>query len=273
MLIFPNCKINIGLSVLRKRADGFHDLETVFYPVSWNDLFEIVQTEPESPALDYKSSGIRLYGPKEKNLCIRAHEIIAASNQIPPVKMHLHKIIPVGAGLGGGSADGAFTLLALNKICKLGLKDEELEKLAAQLGSDCPFFIRNKPVFASGRGNEMEEINLKLKGWYLVIVKPRLHIGTAEAFSGIVPKQPAVSLRTKISLPIQQWKNEIVNDFEQNIFEKHPSIRNIKNKLYQYGATYASMSGSGSAVFGLFPEEKNLKPYFRSCTVWQGKLN
>ncbi|REJ82401.1 MAG: 4-(cytidine 5'-diphospho)-2-C-methyl-D-erythritol kinase [Bacteroidetes bacterium] len=273
MITFPGCKINIGLNVLEKRQDGYHSLETVFYPVSWTDLLEIVPAGGKVSSMVIKSTGIRMYGPREKNLCMKAYMELSRHYSLPPVKSHLHKIVPIGAGLGGGSADAAHTLLLLNKLFRLGMSDSDLESIAAELGSDCPFFIKNKAVIASGRGEIFEPLNLKLKNYFLTIVKPRVHVSTAEAYSGIQPRKPAVSLKELIRLPIDSWKENISNDFEDVIFNKYPSVAKIKQNLYKLGAVYASMSGSGSAVYGIFKEEKNLSAYFRSCTVWHGKMN
>lgn len=272
MITFPACKINIGLNILSKRTDGFHSIETVFYPVPWTDVLEIVPTETSQATADFRSTGIRMFGPKEKNLCIKAYELMAENYNVGSVKMHLHKILPVGAGLGGGSSDAASTLLLLNRISKAGATDAELESIAATLGSDCAFFIRNKPVIASGKGEVLEPINLKLKNYFIVIVKPRAHISTTEAYAGVKPAKAKVSLADLIQKPIADWKDLIQNDFEKTIFEKYPGIRNIKNKMYKLGAIYASMSGSGSSVYGIFEQEKNLSAYFRSCTVWQSYL-
>ena len=272
MITFPACKINIGLNVIAKRSDSFHSIETVFYPISWTDILELIPNEQSSQTIDFRSTGIRLFGPKDKNLCIRAYQILAEKYSLPSVKMHLHKVIPVGAGLGGGSSDAASTLLLLNKVYKLGVSDEELENMAQSIGSDCPFFIRNKAVIATGKGEILQPLNLKLKNYFIVVVKPRTHINTAEAYSMIKPAKPKNSLLDLIQRPISEWKDTIKNDFEQTIFEKHPGIKNIKNKMYKLGAVYASMSGSGSSVYGIFEKEKNLNAYFRSCTVWQGFL-
>ncbi|HRH67395.1 MAG TPA: 4-(cytidine 5'-diphospho)-2-C-methyl-D-erythritol kinase [Bacteroidia bacterium] len=273
MISFPNCKINLGLRVVAKRTDGFHTIETIFYPVPWTDILEVVMNEDTNASTAFKSTGIRVYGPKEKNLCLKAYQLLSEKHNLPPVKMHLHKVIPIGAGLGGGSSDAANTLISLNKLFRLNLSEEELEDYASEIGSDCPFFIRNKAMYATEKGNVMEPVNLKLKNIYIVVVKPRVHISTAEAYAGISPAKKNNSLKDLIRLPIEDWKDQIANDFEKTIFESHPGIRNIKNKLYKFGAVYASMSGSGSAVYGLFKEEKNLRAYFRSCTVWQGKLS
>lgn len=272
MITFPACKINIGLHILSKRNDGFHSIETIFHPVHWTDILEIIPNDLSAQKVDFKSTGIRLFGPKEKNLCLRAYDLLAGKFELAPVKIHLHKVLPVGAGLGGGSSDAASTLMLLNKINKLGLSESDLESLAENLGSDCSFFIRNKTVLASGKGEILEPITLKLKNYFLVIVKPRVHVNTTEAYSFVKPFKRKSSLADLSQQPISEWKNIIYNDFEQSIFEKYPGIKNIKNKMYKLGAVYASMSGSGSSVYGIFEQEKNLNAYFRSCTVWHGRF-
>ncbi len=272
MIAFPSCKINIGLNILAKRNDGYHSIETVLFPVPWTDVLEIIPGEPTASRFEYRSSGIRLFGPKEKNLCLRACQLIAMNYDLPPVKIHLHKVIPVGAGLGGGSSDAANTLMLLNKIFRLNITETELIEMASELGSDCPFFIRNKPSIAVSKGEVLQPVSLKLKNFFLVIVKPRVHVSTAEAYSMVRPASPPIPLKELISRPVSAWKENIKNDFELSIFEKFPGVKNIKLKLYKLGAIYASMSGSGSAVYGIFEKEKNLKAYFRSCIVWQGML-
>lgn len=272
MIAFPNCKINIGLRVTENRSDGFHNIESVLFPIPWSDALEIIPAENTTGELEFKTSGIRVFGAKDSNLCSKAYQLLAADFQLPAVKMHLHKIIPIGAGLGGGSSDSAHTLILLNKIFQLHLSDEKLESYAAKLGSDCPFFIRNRPVFTFGKGDEFENITLKLKDYFLVLIKPRMHINTAEAYSWINPQKQETSLKELIKLPVKQWKEAIENDFEKPVFERHPSIRNIKSRLYKLGAIYASMSGSGSTVYGIFEEEKHLDTYFRSSTVHSCRL-
>ncbi|HNS11277.1 MAG TPA: 4-(cytidine 5'-diphospho)-2-C-methyl-D-erythritol kinase [Bacteroidia bacterium] len=272
MIAFPVCKINIGLDIISKRSDGYHSIETIFHPVQWTDVLEIIPNESSRQSAEFKSSGLRLFGPKEKNLCIRAYELLSEKYDLPSVKIYLHKILPIGAGLGGGSSDATSTLVLLNKIFKLNLNDNELESLAINLGADCPFFIKSKPMLATGKGEILEPISLKLKNQFIVIVKPRAHISTAEAFANVKPTKQKVPLKERIQRPIQEWKDCIKNDFEPSIFEKYPGIRNIKNKMYKYGAVYASLSGSGSSVYGIFSQEKNLSAYFRSCTIWQGYL-
>lgn len=272
MISFPNCKINLGLHVLRRRDDGFHELDTIFYPIPWTDILEIVRAEGTEPGIDFRSSGLRIYGSRDQNLCVRAYQLLSADHPLPPVRMHLHKILPIGAGLGGGSSDAAFALKLLNDLFRLRISAARLEQYAALLGSDCPFFIQNKAVRATGRGEIFEPVKVDLKGYQLVIVKPRAHVSTAEAYGGITPKADRESLRTIIRKPIPQWREELVNDFEATIFLKHPTVRKAKEKLYKLGAVYASMSGSGSSVFGLFEKPCDVHMHFRSATVWQGLL-
>jgi 4-diphosphocytidyl-2-C-methyl-D-erythritol kinase len=273
MIAFPNCKINIGLRITEKRPDGFHNIESIFVPVPWTEIVEIVPSENHLSEVEFKSSGIRMYGSKDSNLCLKAYRLLATQFSLPPVKIHLHKVLPIGAGLGGGSADAANTLILLNKIFDLKLNDADLETISAQIGSDCPFFIRNRPVFASGKGDEFENISLKLKGLFLVIIKPRIHVNTAEAYSWITPRKRTESLKEQIKLPLKDWIDCIENDFEIPVCERFPTIRNIKSRLYKSGAIYASMSGSGSSVYGIFEEEKNLNTYFRSSVVFSTRLD
>lgn len=251
MLIFSNCKINLGLRVLRKRADGYHDLETVFYPIPFNDVIEVIRTE-QSP-VQFSSSGLAIDVAPEQNLCMKAYELLRRSYDIPPFQLHLHKNIPSGAGLGGGSANAAFTLKLLNNKFNLGLGTEQLLDLALQLGSDCPFFIVNKPCIARGRGELFEPVDLsRLRGHKLVLVNPGIHVSTAWAFSRLRIKDDGVPVKEVIMQPVDSWKHRLVNDFEEAVFAEYPAIRAIKDKLYERGAVYASMSGSGSCVFGLF---------------------
>lgn len=250
MISFPNAKINIGLHITEKRADGFHNLETVFFPVGWSDALEIAH----STELCFTTSGIAISGTPESNLVMKAYLLLQKDFGLPALKIHLHKQIPFGAGLGGGSSDGAFMLRLLNQTFDLQLSQEKLIEYAAVLGSDCPFFILNKPVFATGRGEIMSEINLNVNGLYLLLVKPPFEVSTARAFQNVVPQKPVVSLSELINLPVQDWKNNVVNQFESSVFPQYPEIAGVKNQLYDQGAVYASMSGSGSCVFGLFNE-------------------
>ncbi len=272
MISFPNCKINIGLHVTEKRPDGFHNIETVMVAAGWQDILEIVPDEKPPGEIDFRSTGARVYGTKETNLCTKAYHLLSKNHVLPSVKIHLHKILPVGAGLGGGSADAVHTLFLLRKIFNLSIDDAKMMEYSIQLGSDCPFFLKSKPVYATGRGDEFESVKLKLKNISCIIVKPRIHVSTAQAYSWIRPHKKKSSLKELIQQPVSEWKNSIVNDFEEPVFEKYPAIRNIKNRLYKLGAVYASMSGSGSSVYGLFTEEKHVDTYFRSSTVWSGKI-
>lgn len=258
MIIFSNCKINLGLRVLRKRADGYHDLETVFYPIPFNDVIEVIRTEQQP--VQFTTSGIAVDVAPEQNLCMKAYALLKQLFDLPPFQLHLHKSIPSGAGLGGGSADAAFTLRLLNNKFNLGLSNERLLDLALQLGSDCPFFIINKPCFATGRGQLFEPVDLlKLKDYKLVMVTPGVHVSTAWAFGCLKIKDHGLSVKEVIAQPVETWKNNLVNDFEDVVFEEYPVIRGIKDSLYENGAIYASMSGSGSAVFGLFDKNIEIK--------------
>ena len=256
MIVFPNCKINLGLHILRKRADGFHDLETVFYPVALTDALEIIQAPDQQTTLSL--SGLAIDAEQEDNICVKAYRLLKKNfAQLPEVKIHLHKTIPSGAGLGGGSADGAFALLLLNQKFNLGLTEEKLIAYALQLGSDCPFFIKNKACFATGRGEHMQEIALDLASYKIALVNPRIHIATGWAFSQLKPNDKRKSLLQVIQEPVANWKTDVTNDFEPAIFLKYPEIEKIKTTLYQQGADYAAMTGTGSTVFGLFKKDKN----------------
>ncbi len=248
MISFPNAKINLGLYLTEKRSDGFHNLETVFFPVGWCDMLEFV----EADELRFSTSGITVSGDPESNLVMKAYHLLKNDFDLPPLKIHLHKIIPFGAGLGGGSSDAAFMLQMLNKTYNLELSTEKLLAYSAILGSDCPFFILNKPVFATGRGEIMQEIDLSLNGLFILLVKPLVEVSTAKAFQFVVPQKAEYSLVELLSQPVQKWKNSVTNQFEKPVVQQFYEIADIKEKLYNSGAIYASMSGSGSCVFGLF---------------------
>ncbi|UYQ95187.1 4-(cytidine 5'-diphospho)-2-C-methyl-D-erythritol kinase [Chitinophaga horti] len=251
MVVFPNCKINLGLHILRKRMDGFHDLETIFYPLPLCDALEIVHADE----LSFTVSGIDVPGNTDDNLCLKAYHLLKKDfPTLPPVHIHLHKHIPIGAGLGGGSSDAAFTLLLLNDKFKLGISEPQLIAYAAILGSDCAFFIKNKPCLATGRGEVLEEIDLDLNRYSFLVVHPGIHVNTGKAFGKITPGEPAQQLRDLDLQSVHQWKDVLVNDFEAVVFAEHPAIKAIKDKMYTSGAVYAAMSGSGSAVVGLFPK-------------------
>jgi len=254
---FPNCKINLGLHILRKREDGFHDLESCFYPIALQDALEIIQAEGKS-GIQFSSSGNVIDVNTEQNICVKAYRLLQKDFDLPSIKMQLHKTIPTGAGLGGGSADGAFALLLLNKKFSLNISDQQLMDYALQLGSDCPFFIKNKPCIGTSRGEVLKEIDLDLSTYSFVLINPRIHINTGWAFSQIKPSANRQSIETFIALPIDQWKAGLLNDFEEAIFKQYPEIATIKTELYNKGAVYASMSGSGSTVYGVFEKDKQL---------------
>ena len=247
MIVFPNTKINIGLKVIEKRDDGFHNIETIFYPVPLCDILEFLPLGGGAKTSKFKNTGLQIDTPSDaNNLCIKAYSIIKNDFDIPPLDIHLHKIIPFGAGLGGGSADAGFMLKALNDYFCLGISEEKLKFYASKLGSDCTFFIQNKTSFAWEKGEKLKEISLSLKGYHIVIVHPGFSVSTAEAYAGIIPEKSDCSLTDLVYKPIEKWREFIFNDFEKNIFEKYPAIKEIKDKLYTQGAIYASMSGSGS---------------------------
>lgn len=264
MLVFPNCKINLGLHVVKKRSDGYHDLETIFYPLPFYDALELIPHRPDQPEgfikislegtdIYFAGSGLEIPGTPEDNIVIRACRRILQSKTVPSFQIHLHKKIPMGAGLGGGSANGALMLQLLNEVFQLNNTTNDLLALAKEIGSDCPFFILNKPVLATGRGEKMEKINLDLSGYSLLLIYPGIHIPTASSFSAIQPAPPKESLPKLISSPVAEWKNRLTNDFEKNVFAQYPQLADLKELLYQSGAAYASMTGSGSALYGLFP--------------------
>lgn len=253
MVTFPNCKINLGLRILSKREDGFHDIETVFYPIPFKDALELIPHTNGNTEVDLTATGLAVDGNPEDNLCIKAYNLIKKDfPQLPAIKLHLHKTIPMGAGLGGGSANAAFMLKLLNDKFQLNLSTPKLLNYSYQLGSDCPFFIINKPSFATGRGEVLEEIHVDLSAYKIVLINPGIHINTGWAFSQITPALSKKSIKEIIQQPKETWKDELTNDFENPVFKAHPQIREIKEELYQQGAIYASMSGSGSTVFGIF---------------------
>ena len=254
MIVFPNAKINLGLNIIAKRDDGYHNLETIFYPIKIYDALEAIKSEQ----LTFSSSGMAIPGDQNQNLCIKAYELLIQDFNLPPLQIHLHKNIPVGAGLGGGSADAAFSIKLINRMFDLCLNDQQMEKYTKQLGADCAFFIGNKPVFATGKGDEFEDLKLDLSNYYLVLVMPPVQVSTAEAYAGVKPNASIIDLREAINNPITLWKDLIANDFEKSVSEKYPQIKAIKEALYQQGALYAAMSGSGASVFGIFSKKPDL---------------
>lgn len=253
MLTFPNAKINLGLNITEKRPDGYHNLETVFYPIPLEDALEITELQG-APGEKFRlhQAGLEIAGEADNNLVVRAYKLLDEQFHLPPTDIHLFKHIPSGAGLGGGSADAAFMLKLLNEQFGLALTDDALEEYAARLGADCAFFIKNRPVYAEGIGNLFSPITLSLKGYRLWLVKPDIFVSTRDAFARIKPRRPQASLREIVKLPVEEWKACMVNDFEESVFPQFPAIGEIKEEMYRQGAVYASMSGSGSSVYGLF---------------------
>ena len=262
MIVFPNSKINLGLRILQKRSDGYHNIETVFYPLALKDILETVpfKKTPLNSDTNFSLSGISLIGDCNNNLCLKAYRLLKKDfPDLPPVQIHLHKSITVGAGLGGGSADAAFTLMLLNEKFNLELSEKKLLSYASLLGSDCAFFIINKPCFATGRGELLEKIDLDLSAYKIMLVSPGIHIDTSQAFLNVQSSSAARPLKEIILQPIEKWKEEMINDFENSVFSQYPPIREIKNQLYDAGAIYASMSGSGSSVYGIFSKQMKLQ--------------
>lgn len=258
MIVFPNIKINLGLSITEKRPDGYHNLETVFYPVALEDALEIRTLPKAEKKITLHQYGMEIAGNPEDNLVAKAYSLLDKEFHLPPVEIHLYKHIPSGAGLGGGSSDAAFMLKLLNEQFHLNLSEERLEIYAATLGADCAFFIKNKPVYAEGIGNIFSPIELSLRGYQIMIVKPDVFVSTREAFANIHPHHPEHPVKEVIRRPVAEWKDTLINDFEASVFPQHPVIGEIKEELYNQGAIYASMSGSGSSVFGLFAPESSL---------------
>lgn len=258
MITFPNAKINLGLNIVEKRPDGYHNLETIFYPIPLQDALEITPWEGGERKYKLAQSGIQIAGDDENNLVVKAYKLLDNLHNLPPIEINLLKHIPSGAGLGGGSADAAFMLCMLNQHFQLNIPNEQLEVYAAQLGADCAFFVENKPTFAEGIGNIFSPIELSLKGYKLLLVKPDIFVSTRDAFAQIKPKRPTISLKEVAKMPVEAWKTYMVNDFEESVFPQFPAIADIKAKLYNMGAIYASMSGSGSSVFALFKGDATL---------------
>lgn len=299
MLAFPNIKINLGLNIIEKRADGYHNLVSVFYPVKGLfDVLEVVKDEENKTTgelydavshsgkgilpqevtytqygkIKLAITGVEIPGDAADNLLVKAYNLIDEQYDLPPVKVHLHKVIPTGAGLGGGSADAAFFINLLNDVLEIGLAWGEKHHFARMLGSDCSFFITNRPAFCFERGDQFEGVDLDLSNWNLVLVKPPVHVSTADAYAGITPKPAAESPEDIVALPVAEWKGKLINDFEESVFAKYPEIAAIKQELYAMGATYACMSGSGATVFALFENMPELNNKFTDCFVWSGKL-
>ena len=269
MITFPNAKINIGLWVTQRRPDGYHNIQTVMYPVPWCDVLEIIPASGSETTLTV--TGNHIDSETKLNLCYKAWLLMAEKYGVQAVDMHLHKVIPTGAGLGGGSSDASFTLRMLNSLFELNLDNDTLRSLAVQLGMDCSFFIDNVPALSTGRGEFLKPESLNLDGFYLVVVKPPVHVSTAAAFTGIKPVNRETSIAGSVLADIKNWRKEVYNDFENTVFGLYPEIQEVKNVLYRSGAIYAAMSGSGSAVYGLFTENP-ADIHFSDCEVFQTLL-
>jgi 4-diphosphocytidyl-2-C-methyl-D-erythritol kinase len=275
LLSFPNAKLNLGLYVTAKRPDGYHELETVFLPLPWADVLEVLPAPKGQLATGLTLTGRPIPGAVATNLCLKAYELLQADfPALPAAQLHLHKIVPIGAGLGGGSADAAFALRAISDVFGLSLSTERLEDYARRLGADCAFFIQNTPRLAREKGDVFEPIALDLRGTACVVVYPGLHISTAQAFAGIVPQAPAHPLQAALAQPMSSWRATVFNDFEASLAPVYPVLAAIKQQLYEAGAAYASLSGSGSAVYGLFPgaAEAPALPWPGEYLVWRGLL-
>lgn len=258
MLVFPNAKINLGLNIVGKRPDGYHNLETVFYPISVEDALEVTESKKRKTKYVLWQNGINIGGSAEDNLVVKAYKKLDSIFDLPPVEIRLFKHIPFGAGLGGGSSDAAFMLKALNKLFHLSLTKQTLQEYASTLGADCAFFIENKPAFATGIGDVFSPIQLSLKDYQIVVVKPDIFVSTKDAFSNIIPHYPIVSIKDIVTCPMTCWKTLLYNDFEYSVFAKYPRLLKIKEELYEKHAIYASMSGSGSSIFGLYPHNLDI---------------
>lgn len=271
MILFPNAKINLGLYITRRRDDGYHDLSTCFYPVKWRDILEIVPAHGDTTTLTV--TGRKVECEPEKNLVMKAYRALDSVVPLPPVDIYLHKVIPDGAGLGGGSADAAFTLLGLNELLQLELPKKRLASIASTVGADCPFFIYNTPMLATGIGDIFTPADIDLSDYCIAIVKPHASVSTREAYSGVTPRLPSLPLDMALAMPVESWRDNVANDFEESIFPSHPEISEVKSMLYDLGAVYASMSGSGASVFGLFPASRGdiladeLNRLFKGCDI------
>lgn len=274
MITFPNAKINLGLNIVEKRPDGYHNLETIFYPINLQDALEVTRRENNDKEYTLHISGSPLEGEPEDNLVVKAYKLLKKDYPgLLPVDIHMYKHIPAGAGLGGGSSDAACMIKLLNDKFSLGLSTERMEEYAVKLGADCAFFIRNKPVFATGIGNLFEPVELSLKGYHIILIKPDIFVSTRDAFAEIKPVRPAVSLKEIVKQPMETWKNSMKNDFEDSVFKKFPEIAVIKDELYDLGAVYAAMSGSGSSVYGIFKAPiENVEDKFCGCFCRQRAL-
>lgn len=273
MILYSPAKINIGLHILKKRDDSFHDLSSLMYPLPFCDMIEVQADFKSGGKLSFSNTGIIVPGPEDANLCSKAiHLFTNKLDRLMEVKLHLHKQIPFGAGLGGGSSNASTVLTALNRLAGNPLDTGQLVDLATQLGSDCPLFIYNKPMMASGRGDILEETSINLDGYFLVLLNPDIVIPTVEAYCKVKPNSKREALTETMRLPVTEWKKCISNDFENYVFLKYPGIEQLKNSLYDMGAIYASMSGSGSSVYGLYKKQPPLTDEMKKFVCWKGWL-
>ncbi|MCK5134346.1 MAG: 4-(cytidine 5'-diphospho)-2-C-methyl-D-erythritol kinase [Bacteroidales bacterium] len=273
MIHFSPAKINIGLQITERRGDGFHNLQSVMLPVGLCDIIEIRRSTGPNNGIRLSQSGIQLESGNEKNLCIRAYELLSEETPLPPVELHLHKQIPVGAGLGGGSSNASTTLKCLNLLARDPLSDDRLLDLAAILGSDCPFFLYRGAMMMEGRGEILNPIPIHLDQMYLVLIFPEIHVSTAAAYAGATPSIPAVHLEDLVREPIDRWKDLVVNDFENSVFGNHPELKMLKAGLYDAGALYASLSGSGSSIYGIFSKPPDLPGSLERYVIWKGNAD
>ena len=270
MLVFPNAKINLGLHILNKREDGYHNIETVMLPIGLSDALEIIPTNSHS---DLITTGLDVDVQPEQNLCMKAYQVLALKYNLPPIHIYLHKVIPSGAGLGGGSADASFMLKSLNSYFNINLSKKELIDISSGIGSDCPFFIENSPSISTGRGEILESFEIDLTNYFIIVIHPGIHINTSWAYTNSTPVSGRPSIKSVLSTQdLSNWKKLISNDFEKVVFSKYPEIKKIKEQLYSEGALYASMTGSGSAVYGIFNNNPDLLKQKFDCFSWTGKF-
>lgn len=267
MIVFPNAKINVGLNITGVRKDGYHDIESVFYPIPLKDVLEVVVAEDGQTEMQV--GGLLLDGKVSDNSVMKAYNLLKEQFDLPPVKIYLEKVIPSGAGLGGGSSDASFAIKLFNEMFRLGMDIPQMEAVAAKIGADCPFFIQNKPAYVTGIGDELQPIEFSLEGVSFLLVKPDDFVSTKEAYSKVTPKKTVLPLSEMVMKPISEWKYNIVNDFETSVFASHPTVKMIKDLMYEKDALYASMSGSGSSVFGFFKREVDAKAFFPDMFSFQ----
>ena len=272
MILFSPAKINLGLRIVSRRTDGYHNLESIMIPVPLQDILEIKVAAHSGGKLEFSQSGIRVETGDQKNLCEQAYELLEADTSLPRVQLHLHKQIPVGAGLGGGSSNATATLKGLNMLAADPVSFERLIELAGKLGSDCPYFMYDGPMIMEGRGEILSPVHIDLDQLFLVLLNPGIYISTAEAYAGVIPAIPRIDLRNLVKGNIHTWKREINNDFETSIFLKYPELTKLKEGLYESGAIYASLSGSGSSLYGFFSGPPRLPGHLKNYTIWEGIL-